>query len=50
MDDDPLLKHLKENPDRLAKLHVMFTIGYILFLIFVVIGLIAVILFYLGIL
>ena len=46
MEEDPLIEHLKDSPERVAKLHVYFTIAYIMFLVFVVVGLIAVILFY----
>jgi hypothetical protein len=46
MEDDPLIEHMKSSPEKIAKLHVFFTIAYIMFLVFVVVGLIAVILFY----
>jgi type III secretory pathway component EscR len=49
MERDPFLEKLYESPDRVAKLHMLFTIGYIIFITFVVIGLIAVILFYMDI-
>ncbi|UCH89714.1 MAG: hypothetical protein JSV49_03435 [Thermoplasmata archaeon] len=45
---DPFLEKLFESPERVAKLHVIFTAGYILFIIFVIIGLIAVILKLMG--
>ena len=48
MEKDPFLEKLFESPDRVAKLHVAFTVAYILFIVFVVIGLLFVILKYLG--
>lgn len=46
MEKDPFLEKMFESPERVAKMHVMFTIGYIMFICFMVIGLIVVFLLY----
>jgi len=40
--DDPFLRELYRNPKRLAKLHVLVTIGMVLFWAFLVLGLLIV--------
>jgi hypothetical protein len=48
MEKDPLLEKLFESPERVAKLHIIITVAYIMFIVFAVIGLAAVIFKYLG--
>ena len=49
MERDPFLEKIFESPERVARLHVLFTLGYIIFIAFVIIGLIAMILYYMDI-
>jgi len=49
MERDPFLEKLFESPEKVARLHLLYTVGYIIFIAFVIIGLIAVILYYMEI-